>query len=204
MLKAAAAVTISGELTRLAALCAGDRVTLRRLIHGMSARDHALLTLFISVCFLHPIPMPGLSSLLGLTIVAAGWRMACRLGPWVPARFIDRELPGALLRKIFTTAGSVIRRCEGLIRPRIPELAEHRWIARANGAVIAGCGLLILIPLPPPTNFPPAIALLLLSIGVLRSDALFLAFGYAAFALNLLIFGAIFAFGWDGVQALLR
>lgn len=195
---------LSSEFGRLASACSGSHVSLRRLLPAMSPRDHALLTLFISVCFLHPIPMPGLSTMLGLLILLAGSRMSLGLGPYIPRRWLDRPLPAQALRRIFSSAETLMKRLERVIRPRGRALASSAWLGRVNGAAIASCGLLIMIPLPPPTNFPPATALLLLSTGVLEEDALFLALGYLALAGNFLLFGYILTFGYDGLRALLE
>ena len=61
---------------------------------------------------------------------------------------------------------------------------------------------MLMIPLPPPTNMPPAASLLLLSLGVLESDALVLALGYGATATSASFFTWIACLGWAGARAL--
>jgi hypothetical protein len=151
---------------------------------------------------MHPIPLPGLSMIFGLIIAAAGLRMAQGSGPWVPERWKNRSLPGRRLEKIFAAGAAFLRRCERVLKPRGRWLTAHPWTQRVNGGAIAFCGLLLAAPAPPGTNFPPAFAILLLSVGTLEEDLLFLAAGYAALALNVLLFGAIAWLGWGGVKAL--
>jgi hypothetical protein len=178
----------------MAAFCRKGTPTFRGLLRGTTPRDHALLTLFLSLCFLHPFPMFGISTVLGAMIFLAGARMSLGMGPWVPKRWRDRPLPGETLAKVFGVAARGMRRLETVAHPR-GAWVGHPWVLRLNGAGTALCGLLIMVPLPPPTNFPPALALLLLSMGVLKSDALWLTAGYFALAANVAFFTALFVYG---------
>jgi hypothetical protein len=195
---------LSVELERLSAVCRQDPVTLGQLLPGLAPRDQALLTAVLSVGFCHPIPLPGLSTLCGLIIAVAGGRMALGQGPWVPQRWRQRPLPGARLAEVFAVGAALMRRCETLIRPRGRWLSTHPWVQRASGGAIATCGLLLAAPAPPGTAMPPALAILLLSVGILEEDLLFLAAGYVALALNLVFFAALLRLGWGGVKALWR
>ncbi|MDD5655876.1 MAG: exopolysaccharide biosynthesis protein [Elusimicrobia bacterium] len=194
---------LSAELERLARCCSGGRMRLRELLPGLQPRDQALLTATLSICFMHPVPMPGVSTVFGLAIAAIGARMALGLGPWIPGRWLDRDFPGPGLQRVFRAGSGVVRRLERFIKPRGLFISAHPWVLRLNGAAIAVCGLLLAMPAPPGTNFPPAAALFLLSIGTLEADALWLAAGYGALALNALFFGALLGLGWGGVKALL-
>lgn len=191
----------SEEFQRLADLCAGESVTFKVLMGEMRPRDHALLTLVLSAAFLHPVPTMGLSVPLGLVIVSAGVRMALGKGPWVPARWRERPMPARFFRTVFRAFAAVMRPVERLIRPRGKGFAALTWVRRANGVGLALAGSLIIIPLPPPTNFPPALAGFVLSAGVLEDDLLFIGLGWGLLALNALLFGAIAVYGLDGVVA---
>lgn len=193
---------LSARLLRMSGACCGPTVTLRELLPGLGRGDHALVTLLVAVCFMHPFPMPGLSVALAAAALVAGARMALGRGVWMPRAFAERPLPARAPGKLFALAARLAARTEGLIRPRAAWLTARPWSGAANGAAIAACGLMLLIPLPPPTNLPPAFALLLLSLGVLESDGVLVALGYLATALSAAFFVAVFALGWAGVSAL--
>lgn len=193
---------MSEEFRRLAALCGGETVTLRALLGEMSPRDHALLTLMLSAAFLHPVPMPGVSQLFGLVILYAGSRMARGLGPRFPKRHLDRPLPARFFALVFGAFAKLTSFFEHWVRPRGKFLAAHPGTRRVNGVGLCLVGALILVPLPPPTNFPPALAGFALSAGIMEDDLLFVVLGWLLIALNFLIFGAIAVYGWDGVVAL--
>lgn len=194
---------LSAELSRLSAACVEKDITLRELVSSMDPRDQALLTGLLSVCFLHPVPMPGVSLVFGCVIAVAGARMALGLGFWMPKGWLDRRLPGKAMGKVFAASGRLMRKLEKVIKPRGRFLSAHPWTQRANGLAVAVCGVLLAAPFPPGTNAPPAAALLLLSIGILEQDLAFLVLGYAAFLANLAFFGSIGVLGWSGVRILL-
>ncbi|MDE2292032.1 MAG: exopolysaccharide biosynthesis protein, partial [Elusimicrobia bacterium] len=169
---------LSEEFGRLRALCAGERVTFRVLMGGMTPRDHALFTLALCSAFMHPFPMMGLTFPLSLGISVAGARMSWGLGPWVPERWKDRPLPAKLFRVVFGGFARVLRPVERLLSPRGRFLSQHPWMRRANGGCFVVIGLLLLVPLPAPGNVPPAAAGVLLSLGVLEDDLAFMAMGW--------------------------
>ena len=199
---AARQARLSTELERLSNACKEKSLTVGELLPGVAPRDQALLTAILSAGFLHPIPMPGFSTVFGLIIAVAGARMAQGLGPCIPQRWHGRALPGRQLGQVFAAGAALMRKCERVVKPRGLWISAHPWTQRANGCAIALCGLLLAAPAPPGTNFPPATAILLISIGSLEEDLLFLAAGYAALALNVLFFGAIAWLGWGGIKAL--
>lgn len=190
---------LSGEFARLAELCAGETVTFRALAGEMRPRDHAVLTLLLCAAFLHPVPMLGLSFPLGSMILIAGMRMALGKGPWVPARWIDKPLRAGIFRAVFGAFGRLLKFVEVLVRPRGKFLTAHPWTRRANGLGLALVGAFIMTPLPPPTNFPPALAGFLLSAGILEDDLAVLVLAWVCLALNVVLFGAIAVYGLDAV-----
>jgi len=192
---------LSARLARMSDACAGETVTLRALLPGLGGGDHALVALLVAVCFMHPVPMPGISWGLAALALTAGWRMARRRPMWLPRSLADRPIPTRVPRALFSGASRFFARTERLFRPRGAWLAASRWTPAAAGAAIAACGLLLLVPLPPPTNYPPAIALLFLSLGILESDGLLLGLGYAGTLGSAVLLTGLVAASWAGVRA---
>ncbi len=193
---------LSEEFRRLADLSSGETVTLRALLGEMRPRDHALLTLMLSAAFLSPVPMLGLSQLFGLVILYAGWRMARGLGPLFPKRWLDRPVSARLLAKVFRLFAWVTSWFEHWVKPRGRFLAAHPGTRRANGVGLCIIGLLILLPLPPPTNFPPAVAGFVLSAGIAEDDIVFVSLGWLLVLLNIALFTAIAVYGLDAIRLL--
>ncbi len=194
---------LSSELLRLKDVCNQNKISLYDLIENMSARSHAFLTLVFAIPFLFPIPIPGLSVLFGVVIIFAGVAMGIGKKPWLPKKLLNREVSTHLFQKIFEYGVKGSQRLEKFVKPRGSFVLRHPWMRAMNGFMIAFCGLLLALPLPPGTNFPPAIAVLLLSIGSLEEDAVFMIFGYGAFVINLVFFGVILIFGANGIRMLM-
>lgn len=194
---------LSAELADLAVLCDGERITLRILTSAMGTRGHALFSLFLTLPFLLPIPVPGLSIFFGLCIAIAGSRMAMLRPPWFPKRWMDKPLPAPFFRKTFQSGHLLMKKLEFWIKPRGKFFHRYDFVKVLNGILIAFCGALLALPLPPGTNFPPALAILFLSIGSLEEDGIFLIFGYIAFCLNVVFFTLLPFIGMQGIQALL-
>jgi len=193
---------LSGELARLGALCHGESITLQQLTDAMGTRGHALLTLLLGFPFLLPIPLPGLSVFFGTCIAITGFRMALGKVHWFPRQWMERPLSTKVLRRIFHTGEKIMQRLEVWIKPRGAFFHASPWIRPLTGLLIACCGMLLALPLPPGTNFPPALAIILLSIGSLEEDGVFLALGYAAFVLNVIFFTLLPFLGLQGIRAL--
>ena len=192
---------LSERFSRMSGSCSGTHVTLRQLLPKLGEGDHALVTLLVAICFMHPFPMPGVSWGLAAMTLAAGYRLAGRKGLWLPASVLDRPLPARPPRVLFGWASSAAKRAESFIKPRAVWLVDHAGSPILHGLAIGACGAMLLIPIPPPTNYPPAISLLLLSVGILEKDAILLVLGYLATVASTAFFAALVLLGWGGLRA---
>lgn len=190
---------LSTELARLAEASDRDGFTFEHLFEELGYRGHALLTLVMSFPFCTPIPLPGVGVIFGMVIFIAGIRIALGLGPWLPQVWLKRKLPGPLLAKAFRKAERVMKRVENLIKPRGAFL-KSRWMRPLTGMMLSTCGILLSLPLPPGTNFPPALPVVLLSIGLLEADGIVISLGYFAFAAAIAFFVMLFRLGIEGIK----
>lgn len=195
---------LSDEMDRLAGLCGSEQnLTLGEFLDQLPTRSNSLLSFVLALPFMLPIPVPGLSILFGLIIFIAGTCTAFGRGPWLPGFWRRRPLPAATLLRVLKQGRRIIERVERVARPRGAFMVGRGWTNALSGAMIAICGLLLSAPLPPGTNFPPGIAVLLLSTANLERDGLFLVLGTFAFVVNCAFFTALFMLGFEGVKALL-
>jgi hypothetical protein len=183
----------------------GDRPTrLSEILQATQGRGFDLLLLCISLPFLTPIPLPGLSAPFGLVVAVAGARLALGRKPWLPQRVLTRELPPRFLTNLLKGASRVVRWLEFFLRPRLAVLHEGLVFRRVAGALMMVSGLLLVLPLPLPfSNSLPALTVVLLAASALERDgACFLA-GCLMFLVTAAYFGFL-AFGGalaiDGLQ----
>ena len=168
---------------------------LSELLAATQGRGFDVLLLLIALPFFMPIPLPGLSTPFGLVVLVIGARLALGRRPWLPEKFLRRELPPQFIARVLGTASRAVRCMEVLLRPRLDFLHEHWVYRRVAGTLIMVSGLLLLLPLPIPlTNSFPALTVVLLTAGAIERDGLFFLAGCAAFTVTLAYFGLL-AFG---------
>jgi hypothetical protein len=185
----------SEELQNLATRFADRPTPLSEILGATQGRGFYLLLFCISLPFLTPIPLPGLSTPFGLVVALIGARLAVGRSPWLPRRLLARELPPRFLTKLLKSASRIVRLLEFCLRPRWAFLHEALVFRRVAGSLIMLCGLLLLLPLPLPfSNSLPALTVLLLAASALERDgACFLA-GCIMFLVTVAYFGFL-AFG---------
>jgi hypothetical protein len=170
-------------------------VTLREVIVVLQGRAYLLLMLLLSLPFLLPVPLPGLSTLLGSVIAVIALRLVLGQNPWLPARLLDRELPPKFFPSLLAGARRVLRFLEVMLKPRMLWLTQSSLLLRFHALVILLASLVLLLPLPPGTNFPPALCIVIMAGGLLERDGRFILAGYVALALNGAFFAALAIYG---------
>ncbi len=180
---------LSEELADVRNRFAERPVTLREVIYTLRGRAYTLLLILLSLPFLTPLPLPGLSTPFGLAIGFIALRLSLGQRPWLPMRLQRKELPAGFFGKVFTVAARVIAFLERFLRPRLAPLTASTALLRLHAFVILLAALTLLLPLPIPfTNSFPAWAILLLAAGLLERDGVFIIAGYVVFVLGVLYF----------------
>jgi hypothetical protein len=171
----------------LASECEDDHITFKDLLRNLGSRGHAFVVLLCSIPFLTPIPIPGLSIILGGFILAAGVGIAIDKPYGLPEFIATRELPALLFKKIFLFFAAILKRCEHFISPRFENYVDSAVVKGISGTMIAISGFLLALPLPPGTNFPPALVCTFLSIGLLEKDGAVLSIGFVLFIIKVIV-----------------
>jgi hypothetical protein len=175
-------------------------VSLREVIALLQGRAYLLLMLLLSLPFLLPIPLPGLSFLLGAVIAVIALRLTLGQKPWLPERLLDRELPPKFFPTLLAGANRVLRFLEVMLKPRQLWLTDSPLLVQLHAFIIFVAAFVLLLPLPPGTNFPPALCIILMAGGLLERDGRFILAGYLAFALNVVFFALFAIYGQRLIQ----
>lgn len=185
--------TMRQALTRAIHSIRGDHVTLRELIGYLG--DHGLLFIcaLLSIPFLIPVSIPGVSTVFGLAILLIGVGVTLNRTPWIPDRLMDRELPAAKLKPVLEKGSHYLERIERVLRPRIGSLTDGALMNRVNGLAIIAAAVLLMFPLGlvPFSNTLPALAILLLCVGISQRDGAVVLGGYGMLAATVVYFGAL-------------
>ncbi len=198
---------LSDDLENILADCDPVRgLSLNELMVRTEGRGFYFILIVLSLPFIVPLPLPGLSNILGVVIII----LAVRLGFGLPARlprFIGkRMLEPAKLQTIIRNGLKFVRWLEKWIRPR-----KGSWLAWpaarcANAAVIGVMGLLLALPFPPIiplSNSLPSYGIILLALSMMEEDSTLIWFGYAMAAFAFVYLFGVLAVAGDLVLELL-
>lgn len=178
-----------------------ESVTMREVLGLLHGRGYLLLVMVMALPFCTPIPLPGLSTPLGLIITIIGVRLALGAKPWLPARLLDTRLPPKIFAKVFALTRKIILGFERLLRPRMLWVTASPRLEQLHAIPIVICALMLLLPLPIPfSNMVPAWGILLLAGGLLERDGGFIIAGYIAALVTVAFFTAIAIFGVEAVD----
>jgi len=168
----------------------------------LNERGHLLVSLIFCLPFLLPIPVPGLSILFGLVISASAFGVIIGKPPWLPASWKKKVISKPMLEKLTKHGIKTAEYIEKVFRPRGKSFLKYWWVEKASAVAILLCGLLLALPLPPGTNFPPAFAIILLSLASIEKDTVALALGLLMFVLNIVLFCMLGFWGAEGIKSL--
>ncbi|WP_337183967.1 exopolysaccharide biosynthesis protein [Shinella sp.] len=171
----------------------GEHVTLRDLLTMMGESGLLLLCAFLSLPFLFPVSIPGVSTVFGAGIVLISAAITLNRLPWLPEKVADRRLENRKLRPVLERGVTFLRRIDRFFQPRLAAFTTGAVMNRINGLVLMGAGLLLMAPLGliPFSNTLPGIAILLLAAGISQRDGLVVLAGYVMVVLTIVYFVAL-------------
>ncbi|MFM4704050.1 exopolysaccharide biosynthesis protein [Aeromonas bivalvium] len=187
---------LSHTLRHTAAAMGEGQISLRELLALVGEQGMLLFCLLLTVPFLLPVSIPGISSVFGLLILFIGIGITLNRVPWLPARLMARRFATEQLKSTLHKGADLLARLDRFVRPRLLVLTASSTINRANGLMIMLAAVLLMMPFGaiPLTNTLPAWAILLLATGMLQRDGCFVALGYTLVAATLIWF-AVLALG---------
>lgn len=181
---------ISEILAELAA-GAGERVRLRDLVNALGDRAFGLLILVFALPNAIGLgTIPGLSTVFGVpqmfiaAQMALGWHK-----PWLPDWVLDKSLERGDFLKIVDRSTPYLVRAEKLLRPRMAFMSSY-VAERFLGIVFLVMATIVAMPIPG-GNWPPAVAMAFISIGLVERDGLYIIIGLGAAVIAVCIAGAV-------------
>lgn len=171
----------------------GDRpVQLGTVLEALQGRAYELLMILLVLPFAVPVSVPGMSTPFGLAIACVALQLAAGRLPWLPRLVLRASMGPGFFRKVLAATRGVVRWLEKFLRPRLPGLTSSRWWVGLHLAGVALAALLLALPLPIPfTNMIPGWAVLLIALGLMERDGLFIAAGHAVLLISLAYFALL-------------
>jgi hypothetical protein len=154
-------------------------LTLREILTVLNGKGRPLLLVLLSLPFCQPIMIPGLSIPFGLIIAGFGLRTVFGGKGWGPKRLLKHQFKKTTVRKLTKGALWLLKKVRPILKPRLVWLSRRRPFQVINGLLICLLGLMLALPLPVPfINMLPSWSILLISLGLLEEDGLFILAGY--------------------------
>lgn len=187
--------TLRTTLERTAAALGSGQVTLRQLLQEVGDHGPLLLCAILTIPFLLPVSIPGVSTVFGLAIILLGIGVAANRLPWLPRMIMDRGMDADKLKGVLERGIGLVERIETVIRKRLEGLTGGALMNRLNGLAIVAAGVLLMFPLGlvPFSNTLPAFAILFLAVGMTQRDGVFVMAGYGMLAATVVYFSVL---GW--------
>ena len=169
-------------------------VTLNQLIDRTEGRGVFSILILLSLPFVGPVSIAGMSTPFGVAIALIALRVARRRPPHLPKRIGDRPLP-ARLKKVVRGGVKFLRFLEKIVKPR--PVAWMGWpkAQAGNALLLVFMAVLLALPLPPIppfTNALPSYAIILVAASLMEEDGLMIWAGYAA-SLGTVVYFAFWA-----------
>lgn len=175
-----------------------DQLTLGELLAVFGDEGLLLLTMLLTLVFLIPVSIPGVSTVFGAVILLIGISRLVRRPLWLPAKLRSRALPASKLRPGLTGGMVWVRRLERISRPhRLSVFVEGRAQDLINNLGFILAALLLMAPFGfvPFSNTLPALALLFYAVGLIQRDGGAMLLGHLANIGTIVYFGILIGGG---------
>lgn len=195
---------VSALLVGVAERHPGPRIALRELVDALGDRAFGLLMLLLALPNSFPIPSPpGFSTLFGAPLMLVSLQLAVgRERPWLPRRLLDKTVAQADLLRFLRRAEPYMQKMERRVRPRWEGLASG-WGERLVGLVCCAMAGIMALPIIF-GNFPPALSISILSLGLIEKDGVAVAVGLLGSVIATVIVGLVLYIGVEAIHAAAR
>ncbi len=162
---------------------------LRAILAALRGRAFELLIIVLVLPFAVPVSVPGMSTPFGIAIAVVALQLAAARLPWLPRRVLDASIPAGFIGRVLGATKGVVAFLERFLRARLAVLTCSRALVAVHLCGITLAALLLAVPLPIPlTNTIPGWAILLLALGLMERDGLFIAAGHVVLAVSVVYF----------------
>lgn len=154
-------------------------LTLDEVMNILGDEGHYLFILFFILPFLQPIPLYGLSTPVGIAMIFVALFLFQHRAPYLPNKIKAMIVKKEILDNIFKVLEKLFLWSHRIHRERMTYFIDVKVFHKLNATLIALNAFLLALPLPIPfSNTVPAVSILLLTVGSIQKDGLFIIFSY--------------------------
>jgi len=201
------ATSLGEQLATIISNLPEDQLTLGELLAVFGDEGLLLLTMLLTLVFLIPVSIPGVSTVFGAAILLVGISRLSGRPLWLPAKLRNKALPAHRLRPGLSGGMVWVQRLEKISRPhRLRMFVEGRAQDLVNNLGFILAALLLMAPFGfvPFSNTLPALALLFYAVGLIQRDGGAMLLGHLANVGTIIYFGILIGGGGVAVHELLQ
>lgn len=153
-------------------------ITLGKVVEHVEGEALLIVCLIAILPFMQPIPIPGLSSVLGLIVFFQGLGLMFMGKPFLTKKLKELTITHEKFEMIYKAAVKFSNVTDKVSAFKHP-LTKHRFSLFVAGLCISFSAAFLSLPLPIPfSNFIPALSIFLICIGLLEEDIVIMLLGY--------------------------
>jgi len=182
-----------------------DSAAVGPLVDQLGGQGLLLLTMLLTLVFLIPVSIPGVSTVFGAVIVMIGISRLMDRPLWLPQAVRRREVATGRLRGALELGIVWVRRLERISRPgRMTRLVDGRVVTPFNDLALILGALLLMAPFGfiPFSNTLPGVALMCLAIGLMQRDGVLILLGHLGNVLSIVYFAVLLGGGGMAIRSL--
>lgn len=198
----------TSEILAKLAASATQRVALGDLVASLGERAFGLLMLIFALPNAVGLgTIPGLSTVFGVPQIIFALQMIAGMEkPWLPQFLMQKSIGAEDFRMIVGKSGPHLDRIERMLKPRLAPLTSP-FAERVLGVIFLVLATIVALPIPL-GNWPPAIAMAVIALGLVERDGAVVlvgaVIGIFAIVIALAVVGAGAAAVWFAFNWLLR
>jgi len=167
-----------------------DRVSLEDVVASLGDRGLGVLMAIFAVPNIFPAPIPFGNVLFGIPVIILavhlmlGWPRLV-----LPKTIAQRSIGAGMLKSITPQLAGMLARIEPLLKPRLPAVSTPA-AERIIGLICVVLSILSALPIPF-GHMVPALALMVIGLGLIEHDGAAILLGAALGLAGLLVFGLV-------------
>lgn len=184
-----------------------EGVTLAEIRDLVGQDGLMLFTAFLTIIFMVPVSIPGVSTVFGAAILLIGFSRLFGRNLWLPNSIKKRTISTDALRAALNRGLVWIHRLERVSRPhRLHWLISDGLMGTLNNCALILGAILLMAPfgLIPFSNTLPALALLFFAIGLLQRDGICILFGHLANLATIIYFTILIISGGVAIREIFQ
>lgn len=192
---------LSALLAEIAGGPEDDRISIGDLLAALKRRALGALIFIFAVPVALPLP-PGVSTVFGAPLLFLTAQLMLGMKPWLPKFITNRSLKRGEFKRIISAVAPWLHRAESVMRPRLSFVGQRPFVYLL-GLMCLILSIILFLPIPL-GNMLPALAVAIISLGLLARDGLWMLIGLAVGVLAIvivwgvlwaMIFAALFVVG---------